>query len=103
MRELENTVERSVALETGRNISLGVLPANISGHRVIERAAPASKDGMIAIPEEGVDFEQHLGEAKRRYLLAALERAGGVQRRAAELLKISYDSFRHYTKKYKIQ
>jgi len=98
VRELENTIERSVVLETGRNISLGVLPA-----KIIEGAAPAGKDGTITIPEEGVDFEQHVGETERRYLLAALERAGGVQRRAAKLLKMSFDSFRHYAKKHKIR
>jgi len=98
VRELENTIERSVVLERGRNISLGVLPA-----KIIEGAAPAGKDGTITIPEEGVDFEQHVGETERRYLLAALERAGGVQRRAAKLLKMSFDSFRHYAKKHKIR
>jgi len=103
VRELENTVERSVALETGHNISLGVLPGKISGYGVMEAAALANKDGTIKIPEEGVDFEQHVGETERRYLLAALERAGGVQRRAAELLKMNYHSFRHYAKKHKIQ
>jgi two-component system, NtrC family, response regulator PilR len=103
VRELENTIERSVALETGRHISVGVLPAKISGYDPAHFAALAGKDGVIAIPQEGVDFEQHIGETERRYLLAALERAGGVQRRAAELLKMSYHSFRHYAKKHKLQ
>ncbi len=103
VRELENTIERSVALETGRRISVGVLPAKISGYDPTQVAAPAGKDGVIAIPQEGVDFMQHMGETERRYLLAALERAGGVQRRAAELLKMSYHSFRHYAKKHKLQ
>ncbi len=98
VRELENTIERSVVLGTGPSISVGLLPAKISGY-----VAPASKDGTITIPEEGVDFEQHVGETERRYLLAALERAGGVQRRAAKLLKMSFDSFRHYAKKHKIR
>ncbi len=44
-----------------------------------------------------------MGQTERRYLMAALERAGGVQRRAAELLKMSYHSFRHYAKKHRIQ
>jgi len=103
VRELENTIERSVALETGRYISVGVLPEKISGFGAVLAAPVTGKDGTPVIPQEGMDFEQHIGETERRYLAAALERAGGVQRRAAELLKMSYHSFRHYAKKHKIQ
>ncbi len=103
VRELENTIERSVALETGRHISPQVLPARISGYNLVLAAERAGKDGAVVIPEEGIDFEERMGETERRYLVAALERTGGVQRRAAELLKMSYHSFRHYAKKHKIQ
>jgi len=51
-------------------------------------------------PERGVDFEKEIADAERRYLLAALEKAGGVRTRASELLKITYRSFRHYAKKH---
>jgi two-component system, NtrC family, response regulator PilR len=43
-----------------------------------------------------------LAEVERRYLQAALERAGGVRTRAAEMLKITYRSFRHFAKKHNI-
>ncbi|HJY87926.1 MAG TPA: sigma-54 dependent transcriptional regulator [Candidatus Acidoferrales bacterium] len=103
VRELENTIERSVALETGGVISVGVLPGKISSYEGGPGTGRAGTDGAVVIPEEGVDFEEHVGETERRYLVAALEKAGGVQRRAAELLKMSYHSFRHYAKKHKIQ
>jgi transcriptional regulator with GAF, ATPase, and Fis domain len=103
VRELENTIERSVALEIGRHISVQVLPARISGYSAVLVAERTGKDGAVVIPEEGVNFEEHIGNTERRYLVAALERAGGVQRRAAELLKMSYHSFRHYAKKHRIQ
>jgi two-component system response regulator PilR (NtrC family) len=103
VRELENTMERSVALESGSNISLAVLPEKILGYDSVPTAAKAGRDGAAAILEEGLDFEVLVGETERRYLLAALQRAGGVQRRAAELLKMSYHSFRHYAKKHRIQ
>jgi len=103
VRELENTIERSVALETGRHISVAVLPAKVSGHLSIIPVKAAGKDGAMAFPEEGIDFEAQMGATERHYIVAALERAGGVQRRAAELLKMSYHSFRHYAKKHKIQ
>jgi len=103
VRELENTIERSVALETGRHISVGVLPAKVSGRDSGAAVGAAGKDGAVAFPEEGLDFEAQVEATERRYIEAALERAGGVQRRAAELLKMSYHSFRHYAKKHKIQ
>jgi len=103
VRELENTIERSVALETGRHISVAVLPAKVSGHLSVIPVEAAGKDGAMAFPEEGSDFEAQMGATERHYIVAALERAEGVQRRAAELLKMSYHSFRHYAKKHKIQ
>jgi two-component system, NtrC family, response regulator PilR len=53
-----------------------------------------------AFPPEGVDFERVMAETEKRYLKAALEKADGVRTRAAEFLKISYRSFRHYSKKH---
>src|SRR3990170_4821308 len=95
VRELENVIERAVALEVGEEISLRALPEDIS--RV---AAPVP--GELFLPEEGVDLEKHIQEQERAYLMAALERAQGVRTKAAELLGMSYRSFRHYAKKYKI-
>jgi DNA-binding NtrC family response regulator len=46
-----------------------------------------------------VGFEE-MAEMERRYLHAALERMHGVRTQAADLLKISYRSFRHYAKKH---
>jgi two-component system response regulator PilR (NtrC family) len=94
-------MERAVALESGREISMRVLPDRIAGY------AGASSAGALGaqsadFPAEGVDFEKEIAEAERRYLQAALERAGGVRTRASELLKISYRSFRHYAKKHNV-
>jgi two-component system response regulator PilR (NtrC family) len=52
------------------------------------------------LPEGGVDFEKEIADTERRYLMAALEKSGGVRTRASELLKITYRSFRHYAKKH---
>lgn len=101
VRELENTIERAVALESGRVISAQVLPGKVANQSV---AAPATngKNGMYNFPPEGIDFEQQMAEFEKRYLSAALEAANGVRTRASELLKISYRSFRHYAKKHNI-
>src|ERR1700736_2078193 len=77
VRELENTIERAVALESGSEISLPVLPDRIAGYSGVGAAATA--DGRLNIPAEGVDFEKEMADAERRYLQAALEKADGVR------------------------
>ena len=51
---------------------------------------------------EGVDMEKYVADIERSLLLAALAQSNGVQTRAAEVLKISYRSFRHLAKKYEL-
>ena len=101
VRELENTMERAVALESGREISLRVLPDRIAGYSgTPSSGAPGST--TEGFPAEGVDFEKVIAETERRYLQFALDKAEGVRTRASELLKISYRSFRHYAKKHNL-
>jgi two-component system response regulator PilR (NtrC family) len=101
VRELENTMERAVALETQGEVSLRVLPDKIAGYSGGTGLA-ATENGGPAFPAEGVDFEKELAETERRYLQAALEKTQGVRTQAADLLKISYRSFRHYAKKHNL-
>jgi len=101
VRELENTMERAVALESGKEISLQVLPDRIAGYSSSSSAA-ASSGSALNFPPEGLDFEKELADTERRYLLAAIEKAGGVRTRAAELLHITYRSLRHYAKKHNL-
>jgi DNA-binding NtrC family response regulator len=91
VRELENAIERAVALEKHQEITAGTLPEHVA--RFLPR---------VSIPEGGVNLEQHVGEIERRYIQTALQQAGGVRTRAAGLLGMSYRSFRHYAKKYKL-
>ena len=91
VRELENALERAVALEKHEEITAGTLPDHVT--RFVPR---------VSIPEGGVNLEQHVGEIERRYIQTALQQAGGVRTRAAGLLGMSYRSFRHYAKKYKL-
>lgn len=95
VRELENVIERAVALESGDEVGLSSLTDVVS--RI---SAPAA--GKDLIPETGLDLQKHIAEQERAYLLAALQRAEGVRTKAAELLGMSYRSFRHYAKKYKV-
>jgi two-component system, NtrC family, response regulator PilR len=99
VRELENTIERAVALESGTEVSVAVLPDRVAGSASPFSTALGEPEG-VQIPAEGVDFERVVSDTEKRYLQAALEKSGGVRSQAAELLKISYRSFRHYAKKH---
>jgi two-component system response regulator PilR (NtrC family) len=100
IRELENVVERAVALEPTPSILPDSLPATLRGNgtRVVGGGAPAD-----ALPETGFDLEAHVKEIERGYIAEALKRAGGVQVKAAELLGMSFRSFRYYVKKYNLR
>jgi len=101
VRELENTIERAVALESGPEISVSVLPDRVAGTSSAVATAPGHPENL-QLPEAGVDFERVIADTEKRYLQAALEKADGVRTQAAELLKISYRSFRHYAKKHNL-
>jgi two-component system response regulator PilR (NtrC family) len=98
IRELENVMERAVALESTPAILPESLPAPIRGDSVRAVTAP-----IDALPESGFDLEAHVKEIERGYIAEALKRAGGVQVKAAELLGMSFRSFRYYVKKYNLR
>jgi two-component system response regulator PilR (NtrC family) len=89
VRELENLIERAVALAGSRMIGLGDLPREVSG--MAASATPA----LLALPPEGCNLDDVLGEAERRLLVSALERTGGLRTAAAKLLGITFRSLRY--------
>jgi two-component system response regulator PilR (NtrC family) len=100
VRELENTIERAVALESGNRISDEALPDRIRNHFQGSIPNGPHMGNGNGLPLEGLNLEEHIQALERSYLLAALERSGGVRTQAAGILKMSYRSFRHYAKKY---
>lgn len=96
VRELENTIERAVALETSSNIQMESISENIRKNGKGKTEFPAS------LPSSGVNLEVHLEGLRARFMLEALDRVNGVQSRAAELLGMSFRSFRYFAKKYNI-
>ncbi|HEY4677614.1 MAG TPA: sigma-54 dependent transcriptional regulator [Candidatus Angelobacter sp.] len=99
VRQLENTVERAVAMETGNELKV-----DFEADRPRARAVAASSNGHSSpdVPSDGIDFEKYVAGVERSLIESALQQSGGVQIRAAELLKVSYRSFRHLLKKYDI-
>jgi len=98
IRELENVVERAVALEATPAILAESLPEHIRG-----AVPPVRRDAGAPLAEKGFDLEQHVQDIERSYIAEALKTAGGVQVRAAELLGMSFRSFRYYAKKYNLK
>ncbi len=100
VRELENLIERTFALEPSDVITTSSLPEAFLHPAGVPPAA--SLEG-IDLPAEGIDLERYLEWLGKRLMQQALERTGGVQIRAAELLRMSERSFRYYAKKYGIR
>ncbi|HYL92771.1 MAG TPA: sigma-54 dependent transcriptional regulator, partial [Alphaproteobacteria bacterium] len=98
VRQLENTIERAVAMETSEELTVEL---------DAERQAPKTSDGSngtrpTSVPAEGMDFDKYVADVERSLIESALQQCGGVQTKAAEMLKVSYRSFRHLLKKYEI-
>ncbi|HUR36621.1 MAG TPA: sigma-54 dependent transcriptional regulator [Terriglobales bacterium] len=100
VRQLENAIERAVTLETGTELNVE-LPSE--KQKTKAAAAGVNGDGVSAtFPTEGLDLERYVAEIEKNLIQSALRHSGGVQTRAADLLKVSYRSFRHLLKKYEI-
>jgi two-component system, NtrC family, response regulator PilR len=99
IRELENVIERAVALEPTPAILPDSLPPMIRGDLPVRVPSGA----VDLLPDSGFDLEAHVKQIERGYIAEALKRAGGVQVKAAELLGMSFRSFRYYVKKYNLR
>jgi two-component system response regulator PilR (NtrC family) len=90
IRELENMIERSVALET-TNV---ILPESLalSTYKRGGKGPQEAEFYNIDIPPTGLDLDAVLSEVERGYLIKALEMAGGIKQKAAELLGMKADS-----------
>jgi two-component system response regulator PilR (NtrC family) len=109
VRELENAIERAVALERTPSILPESLPEAVRGverRRAAPLAAPLPAEAPSAprvLPEKGFDLEQHVQHLEREFIAEALRRSNGVKVKAAELLGMSFRSFRYYMKKYNLK
>jgi len=94
VRELENVIERAVALSRDVTIGVDALPPNV--------LRPPSAGPVSRIPSEGVDLDDLMASYEKDLLTEALEKAGGVKKRAAALLGISFRSFRYRLEKLRL-
>lgn len=94
VRELENLVERCVVLGN-RVVSEDCLPPQVVNFQVGTVAG-----GVVDLPEAGMDLEAYLDGIEKRFLLQALSRSGGVKKKAASLLGMTFRSFRYRLAKF---
>ena len=96
VRELENIVLRAIALTTGEMIDVDALPPQLQTDTILRAASD------VTLPEDGVDLDEMINALEYGLLVQALERSGGVRKRAAELLGISFRSLRYRLEKHQI-
>jgi DNA-binding NtrC family response regulator len=97
VRELENVIERAVVLcGDQQEIGIDLIPDHVS-------AGTHFEPHDVVIPADGIHFREVIIGHERRYIEAALEAAGGVQKKAAELLHIKATTLNEMIKRYDIR
>lgn len=98
VRELENMIERTVALEAGSTVLPESLPPMVnttSGRKM-------ASSHEIEIGDDGLDLDKVIGQIEKEVLIKAIHAAGGTKKKAAKLLKISFRSMRYRIEKYNL-
>jgi two-component system response regulator PilR (NtrC family) len=96
VRELENVIERAVVLCTGTRIGPELIPEHV-------RKNPAFQVPHVVMPADGISLKDVTVAYERQWIESALEAAGGVQKRAAELLRIKPTTLNEMIKRYDIR
>ncbi|MBI3264855.1 MAG: sigma-54-dependent Fis family transcriptional regulator [Acidobacteria bacterium] len=96
VRELENVIERAVVLATGARIGTELIPDQV-------RSRPFFQLPQVVVPPEGISFKEVISDFEKRLIESTLETAGGVQKRAAELLHIKPTTLNEMIKRYDIK
>ena len=95
VRELENVIERAVVLTSGPRIGADLVPEHV-------RSSPSFHIPRFVVPPEGISFKDVIMSVEKRLIESTLEAAGGVQKRAAELLRIKPTTLNEMIKRYEI-
>lgn len=96
VRELENIIERTVALEGGAT----VLPESLPPFVNTPTGRKMASSNEIEIGADGVELDKVIGQIEKELIIKAIHQAGGVKKRAAKLLHITFRSMRYRVEKY---
>lgn len=98
VRELENLIERTVALEAGAT----VLPESLPPLVMTSSGRKMASSSEIEMTDEGVELDKVMGQIEKELIIKAIHQAGGVKKKAAKLLKITFRSMRYRIEKYNL-
>src|SRR5215218_5806440 len=96
VRELQNVIERAAVLSSGSRIDVDLVPDHVRSSRRFQIP-------QVAIPPEGISFRDVITDFEKRLIESTLEAAGGVQKRAAELLHIKPTTLNEMIKRHDIR
>jgi two-component system, NtrC family, response regulator PilR len=102
VRELENVIQRGIALCSGDLIDVEALPPAMQREPAPATTAPAAAPAVAELPPEGVDLDAALNDLERRLLVQALQATKGVRTEAARLLGVTFRSLRYRLDKHGI-
>ena len=98
VRELENMLERTVALEGGATVLPESLPPLVNTNSGRKLAS----SNEIEVTDEGVDLDKIIGQIEKELIIKAIHQANGIKKRAAKLLSITFRSMRYRIEKYNL-
>ncbi len=96
VRELENVIERAVVLSPASRIDVDLVPDHVRSSRRFQMP-------QFIVPPEGISFREVITDFEKRLIESTLEAAGGVQKRAAELLHIKPTTLNEMIKRHDIR
>jgi DNA-binding NtrC family response regulator len=96
VRELENVIERAVVLSSGNGIGPDLIPDHVGRPTAFQMP-------RFSLPPEGISFKDVITDFEKKLIESTLEAAGGVQKRAAELLHIKPTTLNEMIKRYDIR
>ena len=96
VRELENVIERAVVLGSGSTIGVELIPNYV-------RQMRSFRIPRFVVPAEGISLKEVTADFEKRVIESTLEAAGGVQKRAAELLNMKPTTLNEMMKRYDIR
>jgi len=108
IRELENVLQLAVTMAEGETIQFVDLPGRLQQGTAQDQSEPRlakiheNQDDIPDFFSKGVSLDDELEAYEQHILRAALDRAGGIQKKAAEFLGINYRSLRHRLQKYNL-
>ncbi|MCU0286261.1 MAG: sigma-54 dependent transcriptional regulator [Acidobacteria bacterium] len=101
IRELENVVERAIALEKGKFITTKSIPSELV-YNITDKNPPVT-DINALLQDGNFDFQEHIDDISRRLIIKAFQLSNYNMKKTSEMLKLNYRSLRYLMDKYRLK